>query len=103
MEINGRDTLIILNTGVKRVESSDQPSRIQKQVVEDSSLGSDRVELSVRGSQISNLDEMIRSTPDIHEARVEEVKKALESGTYNVKAEMIADKIIGGNLLDEIF
>jgi anti-sigma28 factor (negative regulator of flagellin synthesis) len=33
---------------------------------------------------------------------VEELRREVERGTYNIKAEKIAEKIIGGNLLDEI-
>jgi negative regulator of flagellin synthesis FlgM len=61
------------------------------------------LELSVRSREISHLDELIRSTPDVREERVEEVRRNIENGTYNVKAEKIAEKIIGGSLLDEIF
>ena len=46
---------------------------------------------------------MIRSTPDVRAERVEQIKSALQEGTYNVKAEVIADKIIGGNIIDRIF
>jgi len=101
MEINGTNPLISLNTNVQRLESSQQSERAQKSGEERSD--SDRLELSVRSREISHLDELIRSTPDVRESRIEQVRKELESGTYNVKAEKIAEKIIGGNLLDEIF
>jgi anti-sigma28 factor (negative regulator of flagellin synthesis) len=45
----------------------------------------------------------VRSTPDIREFRVEQVRRSIEAGTYNVKAEKIAEKIIGGSILDEVF
>ena len=100
MEINGTNPLIGINNDVQRLEASPQSERSQKSGKEQPD--SDRLELSVRSREISHLDELIRSTPDVREARVEEVRRELESGTYNVKAEKIAEKIIGGNLLDEI-
>jgi len=101
MEINGTNPLISLNNTVQRTEASQQSERTPKSSGE--LPDSDRLELSVRSKEISHLDELIRSTPDIREAKVEQIRRELESGTYNVKAGKIAEKIIGGNLLDEIF
>jgi negative regulator of flagellin synthesis FlgM len=101
MEINGTNPLIGVNNSVQRLEASQQSERAPKGGEEHS--GSDRLELSVRSREISQLDELIRSTPDVRESKVEQVRSELEKGTYNVKAEKIAEKIIGGNLLDEIF
>jgi negative regulator of flagellin synthesis FlgM len=101
MEINGTNPLIGLNNNVQRIEASQQPERVQKSGEVHSDV--DRLELSVQSRDISHLEELIRSTPDVRESRIEEVRGELEKGTYNVKAEKIAEKIIGGNLLDEIF
>ena len=101
MEIKGTNPLIVLNNNVQRLESSSLSERTRTNggVTSDS----DRIELSVRSREISHLNELIQSTPDIRESRVKEVRMQLDNGTYNVKAEKIAEKIIGGNLLDEIF
>ena len=101
MEINGKNPLISFNNNVQRLEVSQQSERTQKSGGEHSDA--DRLELSVKSREISHLDELIRSTPDVRESRIEQVRRKLESGTYNVKAEKIAEKIIGGNLLDEVF
>lgn len=101
MEINGTNPLISSKKEVQRLDSPAQPERAQRQGIQQPD--SDRLELSVRGLEISHLEELIRSTPDVRESRVEEVRAQIESGTYNVKAEKIAEKIIGGNLLDEVF
>ena len=102
MEINGTNPLIGSETNVKRLEVSQQSVRTEK-----SGGGqqpdSDKLELSVRSREISQLDELVRSTPDVREWKVEQVRRDLEAGTYNVKAEKIAEKIIGGSLLDEVF
>ncbi len=100
MEINGKNP-IALNAAVPRLDMQQvQIARAPKAGEDGTGAASDRIELSVRSR---DLELMIQSTPDIREARVEQVRQAIESGTYNVKAEMIADKIVGGNLIDEIF
>jgi len=101
MEINGNNPLIGLSKNVQRLDASQQSERIQKRGA--TSSDSDRLELSVRSLEISHIEDLIRSTPDVREDRVNQVRSQIESGTYNVKAEQIADKIIGGNLLDEVF
>jgi negative regulator of flagellin synthesis FlgM len=101
MEINGNNPLIGLNNNVQRFDAPQQSERVQKGSGAPSNA--DRLELSVRSLEISHLEDLIRSTPDVREERVAQVRSEIESGTYNIKAEKIADKIIGGNLLDGFF
>lgn len=101
MEIDGSNPLAITKANAQRIETS-PPQHSQGRNV-GSSPESDRIELSIQGREISQLDELIRSAPDIRESKIEQVRRSIEAGTYNVKAEMIAEKIIGGALLDEVF
>jgi len=101
MEINGTNPLIVLNTSMQRIESPQQTEKSASGGVSPSE--SDRLELSVRSREISHLNDLIQSTPDVRDSRVEQVRQEIQNGTYSVKAEKIADKIIGGNLLDEVF
>jgi negative regulator of flagellin synthesis FlgM len=104
MEIDGKNTPAGLNPGVQRLDlQTAQTHRTAKPGEAGASPGSDRIELSVRSREIQHVDELISSTPDIREAKVEQIRSAVESGTYNVKAEKIADKILGGSVIDQIF
>ena len=104
MEINGKNPLTALGPGVQRLDlqQPQQPSRAQKSSDDTPQPSSDRIELSVRSREIQHLNALIQSTPDVRETKVEQIRSAIENGTYNVKAEKIADKILGGNLIDEI-
>jgi flagellar biosynthesis anti-sigma factor FlgM len=101
MEIHSTNPLIVTKNGVQRLESPQQSERTLKSSGEQSD--SDRLELSVRSREMSHLNELIQSTPDIREDKVAKARRELESGTYNVKAEKIAEKIVRGNQLDEVF
>jgi negative regulator of flagellin synthesis FlgM len=103
MEINGNNSLVNLNASVQKLDLQQQNQRSPKTGEGSSTSGNDRIELSVRGREIQQLNALIRSTPDIREAKVEQVRSAIENGTYNVKAEKIADKILGGGLVDQIW
>jgi len=100
MEINGTNPSI-MKPSPQRVESSQDPQRSSK-TGEGQNPDADRLELSVRSREMTHFEVLIRSTPDVRESRVLEVRSQIESGTYNVKAEKIAEKIVGGDLLDEI-
>ncbi len=101
MEIDGTNPLISLNTNVQRLDAPQQSARTQKSGGDASD--SDRLEVSVQGMEASHMQSLIQSTPDVREDRVNQVRGQIESGTYNIKAEKIAEKIVGGNLLDEVF
>jgi negative regulator of flagellin synthesis FlgM len=103
MEINGKNSLVVASANVQRLETQQASNKPQRQSDGSSASTSDRIELSVRSLEIQQLDRLIQSTPDVRAARVAEVRSAIENGTYNVKAEQIADKIIGGSLIDEVF
>jgi negative regulator of flagellin synthesis FlgM len=103
MEINGKNPLIALNPNVQRLDVQQSTVRAQKPGDGNAKLGSDRIELSIRSREIQQLDDLIRSAPDVREAKVEQIRSAIENGTYNVKAEMIADRILSGSLIDESF
>ena len=101
MEINGTNPLIVSNSKVQRLDTPQQSERALKSGAEQPE--SDRLDLSARSREISHLNELIQSTPDVRTDKVDQLRRELEGGTYNVKAEKIADKIIGGNSLDEVF
>ncbi len=104
MEINGKDSLAGLNSSIQRLDAGQQQTpRTRKSGEESPATDSDRIELSVKSRDIQHIDALIRSTPDVRMDRVAEVRSAIENGTYNVKAEKVADKIITGNMIDEVF
>jgi flagellar biosynthesis anti-sigma factor FlgM len=104
MEIDGKSPLVDLRTRVERLDVQEQQTQRFKKADRDPAVANpDRVELSVRSREILHLDELIRSTPDVREALVEQVRRSIENGTYNVRAEQVAEKILGGHLIDEIF
>jgi negative regulator of flagellin synthesis FlgM len=101
MEIDGKNPLANLNS-TQRIDVPQQSRRMQKPGEGAPLNDSDRIELSVRGREIQHLDKLIQSTPDVRDAKVEQIRSAIESGTYNVKAEKIADKFLSGSLIDEV-
>jgi len=64
---------------------------------------SDKVELSSRKQEIETIKEKVMASPDIRQARVDQIKEAIKAETYNVKGELVARSMLKSHLLDEIF
>ncbi len=104
MEINGKPPLTDLNARAMALEAQErQALRFQKPDRVPANAVSDRVELSVRSRQIQSIDELIQSTPDVREGVVEQIRRSIADGTYNVRAEQVAEKMLGGDLFDQLF
>ncbi len=56
--------------------------------------GSDKISLSGRSREIHELKGLIENLPDIRTDRVEEVKKAIDSGNYNIDSLKVAEKVL---------
>ncbi|NOY65773.1 MAG: flagellar biosynthesis anti-sigma factor FlgM [Nitrospirae bacterium] len=54
----------------------------------------DRVELSGKARELDALKKIINELPDVRARRVEEIKKAVESGNYTIDPNKVASKIL---------
>jgi len=54
----------------------------------------DKISLSSSAKEIAELKKMIDQLPDVREEKVAAIKKAIESGTYNVDSMKVAEKIL---------
>ena len=63
---------------------------------------SDSVQLSPLAEDIKALKKLISQVPDVREDKVGEIKRAIESGTYQVDPILVAEKILGRSLVDAI-
>ena len=99
MEINPTNILTLLEKKYRPVEI--QVAGKDRQPYANKALERDKVELSNYGRDVSRINDLINAVPDVRESRVEEVIFTMESGAYNVKAEQVAEKIMGGDLLNE--
>ena len=54
----------------------------------------DEVELSSVAKDFQSVHKVLSTTPDIREDKVNDIKERMQSGTYTVKAEEVAAKIL---------
>jgi len=93
MKISG-DKPHVLRTYLKKTEEDEKVS--QRKQKESGVLGQDRVELSkeAREKQFQEIRRLADETPSVREEKVAALKSAVENGTYRVKGEEVAKKMI---------
>ena len=60
----------------------------------DVSSSKDTLALSDFAKELSVAKASVEQAPDVRQGRIDEIKKQMEAGTYNVTASMLADKMI---------
>ena len=84
--------------GIRQITQEMKPPQSEKNPpassVSSPDAGSDRVELSPQSRDMKKIHEILATTPEVRTEKVAELKKAIEDGTYGVKTEDIADKMI---------
>lgn len=60
----------------------------------------DTVNLSTTAQTLQNVEKKLANTPDVDSERVERLKQEIESGSYQINAERVAEKMLNfDNLL----
>jgi negative regulator of flagellin synthesis FlgM len=101
MRIPGHDPYRLGETSLPGVKDkqTDAPAR---QPGARSEASGDRIELSDQAKDIGELRQSIAALPDVRSERVAAIAAKLADGTYTVRSEQIADKLIRAALFDRI-
>jgi negative regulator of flagellin synthesis FlgM len=62
----------------------------------------DQIDLSGAARDISRLQTEVSKLPDIRTDRVEDLQNAINSGTYDVKGDAVAGRLIQNAIVDEV-
>ena len=62
----------------------------------------DQITLSGQAQDIGRLQMDVSKLPDVRTDRVEEVKSSINSGTYDVKGDAVAGKLLKDAIIDKI-
>jgi len=54
----------------------------------------DQVDISSQSKEIADIMAAVSQLPDVREAKVAEIKKSVEAGTYSIDPNKIAEKIL---------
>ncbi len=90
-------TIQFINQAAKGIQSE------QKIVAKDGSKENstlDKVEISSQSRDLKKIQDVLAMTPDVRTEKVSALKKAIDEGTYQIKAEDIADKMLKEMILE---
>lgn len=59
---------------------------------------SEKVSISNRARDVAKAKELASSAPDVNDAKVAELKAAIQNGTYKVDSKKVADKMVDEHL-----
>lgn len=77
---------------VSKIYEAQNISKVKN--VKEVTVKQDEVEISKVGRDISVAREAIKKTPDIRQDKVNDIIERMESGTYDVTAKEVANKIV---------
>ncbi len=87
--------------GIPELAGSQRVERAQ--IEQDSPIGKeDSVRISSRAKEVASIKARVDAVPDVRTDRVEELRAGIEAGTYNIRGEMVAEKMIRETLIDTI-
>ena len=100
MEITPKDTVNI-DAYVNQVQDKDKADAKSKQA-EKQQTKTDTVVLSDTAKTVQEAQTQLEQIPDVREEKVAELREQVESGTYEIDAEKIADKMLKEALLNDL-
>lgn len=81
-----------LYSGVHEVDKHQETKK--KHDVEKADAEKDKISLSGKAKEISELKATIDQLPDVRTDKIDTVKQAIDTGNYNIDARKIAQKIL---------
>lgn len=75
----------------KKVSRSDEAA---PRAVPTAGAGSNAVNITDQAKQLASLEQALQTLPAVDEARVAEIRSAIQDGRYQVNPERIADKLL---------
>lgn len=95
----GKSMRIDAYNRISRLYEAQQTSKVKEKEKVDKTK-EDGVEISKLGRDIQVVREGLKQAPDIRQDKVNDIIRRMESGTYSVSAEEVANKIVD-NYFDE--
>lgn len=87
----GRSGVDITSTRLRAIERGEDARQSRKS---ESASGSDNVQLTHTATSLKNIEARLASVPDVDRARVEAIRQRVESGSYRMDVNRIADRLM---------
>ncbi len=78
---------------VNQLYKTTQQNKLKKYEVD--SASTDKFEISAYGKDYQIANKAVKAAPEVREEKVNEIREAMASGTYQVTMEDVAEKLLG--------
>ena len=102
MEITPNDNTINIDAYVNNINDK-QKAENTSEKAEKNVAKTDTVNISDAAKEIQEVRKELDNIPDVRAEKVEQLKNQIENGTYEVKSEEIAEKMLKDSLLNDLF
>ena len=102
MEITPNDNTINIDSYVNNVNDK-QKAENTSDKAEKNVAKTDTVNISDAAKEIQEVRKELDNIPDVRADKVEQLKNQIEDGTYEIKSEEIAEKMLKDSLLNDLF
>ena len=102
MEITPNDNTINIDAYVNNINDK-QKAENTSEKAEKNVAKTDTVNISDAAKEIQEVRRELDNVPDVRAEKVEQLKNQIENGTYEIKSEEIAEKMLKDSLLNDLF
>ena len=102
MEITPNDNTINIDAYVNNINDK-QKAENTSEKAEKNVAKTDTVNISDAAKEIQEVRKELDNIPDVRADKVEQLKNQIENGTYEIKSEEIAEKMLKDSLLNDLF
>jgi len=103
MEITPKNQADAIETYVNQVQVKPKTEEIAEKDLSQQAIKSDTVVISDTAKRIQAAQAQLETIPDVRSEKVAEIKRRIEDGTYEIKPDKIAGKMIRESLLNDLF
>ena len=102
MEITPNDNTINIDAYVNNINDK-QKAENTSEKAEKNVAKTDTVNISDAAKEIQEVRKELDNIPEVRTEKVEQLKNQIENGTYEIKSEEIAEKMLKDSLLNDLF
>ena len=102
MEITPNDNTINIDAYVNNINDK-QKAENTSDKAETNVAKTDTVNISDAAKEIQEVRKELDNIPEVRAEKVEQLKNQIENGTYEIKSEEIAEKMLKDSLLNDLF
>ena len=103
MEITPKNQADAIEAYVNQVQVKPKTEDLNEKDPRQQAIKSDTVVISETAKRIQAAQSLLETIPDVRSEKVAEIKRRIEDGTYEIKPDQIAEKMIRESLLNDLF